>query len=90
MLKNIFSFILGTLTGIVLMDCLVFILQSEGRMDYMPIIMIACILILIAIGIITYFVVTRKARARDRAEQKTLRQQEDSQVKNEETDSSQN
>lgn len=61
LLKNLFAFFLGCLVGIVVMGGIVFVLQSNGRMDQMPLIMLACILILVVIGVICYVVVKRKA-----------------------------
>lgn len=54
MFKNLFTFVLGALTGIVIMGGIVFALQSQGKMDMMPVIMLVCILILAAIAIIAY------------------------------------
>lgn len=61
MLKNLFAFFLGCLCGIVIMGGIVFVLQSQGRMDQMPMIMLLCILILIAIGVICYMIAKHKA-----------------------------
>lgn len=64
MLKNLFTFILGALSGIVIMGCIVFTLQSQGKMDWMPIIMLVCVLILVAVAILVYFVNKKKNERR--------------------------
>lgn len=60
MLKNIFSGIIGCLVGIVVMGMIVFILQTKDQLDLMPFIMLGCILILVLIGIIAYWMANRK------------------------------
>jgi FtsH-binding integral membrane protein len=55
-----FSGVVGALVGIVIMGIVVFILLSSDRMDLMGVIMLACIAIIVIIGLIFYFVEKRK------------------------------
>jgi hypothetical protein len=55
-----FSGVVGALVGIVIMGILVFILQSSDRMDLMGVIMLACIAIIVIIGLIFYYVEKRR------------------------------
>ena len=64
MLKNLFSFLLGCIVGIVIMGFIVFSLQSQGRMDMMPVIMLVCELILVVIGLIGWWWMSRKNQPR--------------------------
>ena len=64
MLKNLFSFLLGGIVGIVIMGFIVFNLQSQGRMDMMPVIMLVCVLTLVAIGLIGWWWMSRKNQNR--------------------------
>ncbi|WP_297567022.1 hypothetical protein [uncultured Faecalibaculum sp.] len=64
MLKNLFSFLLGCIVGIVIMGFIVFSLQSQGHMDMMPVIMLVCVLILVVIGLIGWWWMSRKNQPR--------------------------
>lgn len=64
MLKNLFSFLLGCIVGIVIMRFIVFSLQSQGHMDMMPVIMLVCVLILVVIGLIGWWWMSRKNQPR--------------------------
>lgn len=62
MFKNLFSFLLGCLVGVLIMGFTVFILQSEGKMDMMPVIMLVCVLILVLIGLIAWWWMSRRSQ----------------------------
>lgn len=59
MFRELISAVIGCLVGILVMGIIVFILQTQNRMNYMPLIMLICILILIAFGVIFYFKIKR-------------------------------
>ena len=64
---DLFSFLLGGIVGIVIMGFIVFNLQSQGRMDMMPVIMLVCVLILVAIGLIGWWWMSRTSCSSSRA-----------------------